>query len=292
MSKTKATHQDDTDFDGPVDTGSTKRPRDKDQGDKTADTSVAKPVAVFPAGKVAEDEIKALFASVEGLSEDFAPRAVTLFEGAVSARVSEIREELDAEYTTHLEEAYEVLAEDFGAKIDAYMNYVVEQYMEENQIAIDTGIKVEFAEQIVKSAVAIVESAGVALPDDQIQIAEAAQEEIATIEANLNEALEKNIELADQVRKYQISEALAEVSNGLTEAGRDRLKKLTESIMTLSDVEEFKSRASILKESLTESATPVVDSAKELTEQVTTPAPTAPSVSPLMQQYLAVARGA
>lgn len=287
MSKTKATHQDDTDFDGPVETGSTKRKLDKNQGDMNADTSVAAPVTTFPAGKVAEDEIMALFAGVEGLSEDFAPKAATLFEGAVSARVAEIRGQLDEEYNTRIEEAYETLAEDFGAKLDAYINYVVEQYMEENQLAIETGIKVEFAEQIVKSAVAIVESAGVSIPDEQIEIVEAAQAEIATVEADLNEALERNRELTGELRKFQIKEALAELSVGLTDAGRDRLRKLTESIMDVSDVADFKARASILKESLTEK-TP---SAEPLNEEVIGEVVNTPKISPAMQAYLATARG-
>jgi hypothetical protein len=259
-----------TDFEGPVDTGNphAKRPLDKKQGDANFDQAANKDKgSVFPSGKVAE-EIEALFAGVEGLSEDFTMKASTLVEGVLSARIETLREEIEAEYNTKLDEQIAEIQESYYDKLDSYLNYVCENYMTENKLAIEEGIKSEFAEQILESVVSIVEANGLDLPKDKIDVAEALTQEVVDGEKRLNEEIEKNVALTEKVRKFELKEAFANVSSGLSEASKDKLQKLAENI-SYKDVADYTARVTILKESLTETQKPntIVESLVEQVQQ-------------------------
>lgn len=288
----KATHQDGTEFEGPVAPAGgdphAKRPADKKQGDMNADTSVAAKDKgkVFDSGKVSE-EVTALFAGVEGLSEEFGVKAVVIIEGAINERVETIRAELVAESEAALEKALEEQATAYEQRIDSYMDYVCEQFIKENQLAIDAGIKTDIAEQVMASVVSIIESNGITLPEDKIDVAEALTAELAEAEQKLNKEMEANVALTEQVRGFQLKEAFAEVADGLSDASRDRLVKLSEGI-TFTDVDDYKKRVNILKESI---STKKPTEAATLTEEVkTSPAkPTAP-VSDRMAAYVSVLR--
>jgi len=267
----KATHQDATEFEGPVDTGDAhgKRPADKkNNGQQEPDTSVSKkdPGKVFPSGKVAEEEIKALFAGVEGLSEDFSARAAVLLEGALSERINILREQFEEEYKTKLDEAVQQLEEDYTDRLDSYLAYCVENYMEENELAIENGIKTEIAEQVLQNMVSIVESHGLTIPDDKVDVVEALTAEVAETEKNLNEAINKTIELEKRLEKWELQEALRELSADLSDAGKDKLSRLAENI-SYASVEDYKNKVTILKESISEKNP--VESGKTMVEQLT-----------------------
>ena len=286
----KATHQDMTDFEGPVDTGNphAKRPLDKKQGDANFDQTANKDKgSVFPSGKVAED-IAALFAGVEGLTEDFTTKASTLLEGALSERIETLRAQFEAEYETKLDESIAEIQESYYDKLDSYLNYVCENYMTENKLAIEEGIKSELAEQILENVVAIVESNGVTLPKDKLDIAEALTQEVVDAEKRLNEETEKNIALTEQVRKYQLAEAFTAVAGDLSEGSKDKLQKLAENI-SYKDVNDYKARVNILKESLTETSKPntIVES---LVEQAPIAAPADKVLTDRQKAYLAASR--
>jgi len=250
----KATHQDGTEMETAVDTGNphAKRPLDKKQGQPGADTSVSSkdPGKVFDSGKVAE-QISAVFAGVEGLSEDFSSKATIILEGVLSEQVANLREAYQAEFEAKLEEQTAEIAAGFHDKLDSYLNYVVETFMQENAVAIENGIKSEIAEQVLESVVAIVESNGVTIPDDKIDVSEALATEVAQLETKLNEQIEKSLALTEQVAKYQVADVLAEASNGLSDASKEKLAKLAENI-SYKDIEDYKSRVNVLKDTLTE----------------------------------------
>lgn len=266
---TKATHQDSTEFDGPVDTGNphAKRPADKKQGDMNANTAVSSkdPGTVFNSGKVAE-EVQKLFAGLEGISEDFTTRATVMIESAMGERISTIREELQAEFDSKVEAAVNEQTASLEEKIDSYLSYVVEQFMTENQVAIDQGIKNEIAEQVLESVASIVEANGFKIPEDKVDVVEALTAENVSLEDQLNESLRANMELADENKKYKLAEAFNEVAADLSDAARDKLQKLSENI-SYSDVDDYKKRVGMLKESVSEKS----DAPKTLVEAITTP---------------------
>ena len=283
-----------TSFEGPVDTGNPhgKRPADKDVGDKGPDESVGnkgKKGAELPATTTVGEEIESLFSGVEGLSEDFVSRASTIVEGAISEKVALIREGLEAEYETKLEEAFTSLSEDLETKLDEYLNLFVEEYMKKNEVAIERGFRQEIAEDVISAFKSIVESAGVDLPEEKIDIADALVKENAEIEGKYNEALTENIELKKSLRQYEINEAFVAGTDGLTDASKDKLRRLTEN-MEFSSVEQFVKKLDVLKESI--SSTVVVESAdkKNLTEASEVKEPVAKVIDPKMQQYIAASR--
>jgi len=295
----KATHQDATDFEGPVETGDAHAKRKADKkgvGQLEPDTSVAKKDTgtVFPSGKVNEEEIKALFSGVEGLSEDFTLRATTLIEGALSEKVETLKEEIEAAYKVQLDEQVQQIVEDYEDKLDSYLDYVVENYMKENKIAIEEGIKSDIAEQVMESVVSIMEANGVDLPEDKIDIAESLAEEVRETERQLNGVITENIELKNKLEKFELKEALESVASDISAAGKERLVKLAENI-SYTSVEDYKAKVEILKESITGVATPEkVSSAEALTEEVRVPSDKVEvknAHSARMEAYLATLRG-
>lgn len=295
MAKEKPTHQELTDFDGPVDTGNpqAKRPADNKKAGQKSDLSDKGETA--PAGKISEAEIKALFAGVEGLSEEFTTKATVVFEGAVSEKVETIREELKTEYAAKLEEAVADAVVGLEEKVDSYINYVVENFMTENKIAIEEGIKTEIAEQVIESVTAIIESNGVVLPTEKVDVAESLAEELKEVETKLNESTEEVIALKGQIRKYEIAEAFSALTADMSDASKERIKKLSENI-SYGDVADYTARVTILKETLAEGglkkAAPA-DVVQQLTEHVVVTVPANPDdkLTPQQRDILNWVRG-
>lgn len=295
----KATHQDATDFEGPVETGDAhaKRPADKKGvGDKEFDNSANKDKGtVFPSGKVSESAIRELFAGVEGLSEDFFKKVATLIEGALSEKIEEISENFRTQYEEKLEAVKEEIAseleESYGERISAYIDYTVSTFMEENKVGIDMGIKQDIAEQVMSAVATIVESAGVQLPDEKVDVAEALAEELVTVERTLNETVSENINLKNLVEQYQLKEAFGEVAHGLSDVKKDRLARLAENI-SYESIEDFTSKVSTLRESIDDSfVAPKPETTSELNEEVTLTETTEKKVDDRMAAYIRVARG-
>lgn len=291
MSVTKITAKDNTEFEGPVDTGNPhgKRPADKKKvGDIAPDESVSKSAkrgADLPGTTTVGEEVAELFSGVEGLSEDFVERASTIFEGAVSEKISLIREEIETEYNEKLEEAYETISEDLEDKLDQYLSLFVEKYLEENRVAIEKGFRTEIAEQVIDNVKSIVEAAGVDLPEEKIDIAEALIAENEELTAKHNEALNEAIELKKVIRKFEINEAFNQHTENLSEAAKDKLRKLTENI-DYASVDQFVSKLTVLKETVK----PSTPSAEDLTEAVEI-APSKKAVDDRMALYIKHAAG-
>lgn len=296
MSTENVKAKDLTSFEGPIDTGDPhgKRAADKRKvGDIQPDESVSKSAkkgTELPGTTNVGEEIEALFSDVEGLSEGFIEKASTIFEGAISEKVALIREELEEEYSTKLDEAVREISEDLENQLDGYLNLFVEEYMKKNEVAIERGIRNELAEEVIKAVTTIVEASGVELPEDKIDIAEALIEENKEFETKYNESLNENIELKKEIRKYQIAEAFQKGTEGLTEASKDKLRRLTEN-MEFTSVDQFNEKLNVLKESFTD-AKPIADTSKtNLTEVSTVPEAPASNISPKMAGYIKAARG-
>lgn len=282
-----------TEFDGPVDTGDAhgKRAADKRKvGDIQPDESVGKSGtkgAELPSTTTVGEEIEALFDGVEGLSEDFVSRASTIVEGAISEKIALVREDLETEYNQRLDEAYETLAEDLETKLDEYLGLFIGEYLKENQVAIESGFRTEIAEQVISNIVSIVESAGVNLPEDKIDLADALVAENEDLENKYNKTLKENIELKKEIRTYAINEAFVAHTADLSDGAKDKLRRLTEN-MEFNDVDQFVEKLEVLKESFT--TKPEGASKQNLTEASETTV-AEKKLDPRMSHYVAAARG-
>lgn len=293
MSTENIKAKDMTSFEGPVDTGNPhgKRPADKSVGDSQPDESVAKKGkkgTELPGTTTVGEEVSALFSGVEGLSEDFVSKASTIFEGAVSEKIAIIREEIEADYAAKLEESYSQLAEDLETKLDEYLNLFIENYLEENKVAIEGGFRKEIAEQVIANIVSIVESAGVDLPEDKVDIAEALVSENEELESKLNESLNDNIALKKQLREFEVKEVFVKQTEGLSEGAKDKLRKLMENV-DYADTEQYATKLEVLKESVSERA-PTADKTN-LTEEAPVKEQAQSTLDPRMQAYINAARG-
>lgn len=194
------------------------------------------------------DDVAALFEGGE-FSEEFRDRATTIFETAVVAKVNDLAEEIAAEMEEQLDEARQEMVVEFSAKLDKYLNYVVEQWMEENRLAVESGIKTELAESFLGSFKELIQEHHVDLPElSESEVVDQLSARIAELEANLNDAYEENVELAAIVDSIAKDEVFEEIVDGLSDAQIDKLQTLSEAI-TAEDLDDYREKLETIKES-------------------------------------------
>ena len=181
--------------------------------------------------------------SGEELSEDFKEKASTVFEAAVSMRVDEVRSELDEEFDGKLEEAKAEMAE----KLDQYLTYVVENWMKENQVAIEAGIKTDVTESFMSGLKELFETHYVTMPEESYDLVEGLNDKIDELEDKLNESTEKNIELSQGLVKAQCEALYEAAAKDMTQSDESRFRGLVESL-DFDGVEDFNDKLSTLKE--------------------------------------------
>ena len=181
--------------------------------------------------------------SGEELSEDFKEKASTVFEAAVSMRVDEVRSELDEEFDGKLEEAKAEMAE----KLDQYLTYVVENWMKENQVAIEAGIKTDVTESFMSGLKELFETHYVTMPEESYDLVEGLNDKIDELEDKLNESTEKNIELSQGLVKAQCEALYEAAAKDMTQSDESRFRGLVESL-DFDGVEDFNDTLSTLKE--------------------------------------------
>jgi len=197
-------------------------------------------------GGVKED-IDAIFG--EELDEELREKAETVFEAAVNARVSEINESYSEAFDTQLTEAKEQIAEDMTAKVDEYINYLSEQWMEENQVAIESSLKVEVAESFMSGLRGLMEAHNVVIPEEaDSDILTDLQNRIEELEGKLEEETSSKIALGNELIEAQVQNIFAEATEGLAETQIEKLRALSEGL-DYDNVEDFSNKVNTLKES-------------------------------------------
>ena len=181
--------------------------------------------------------------SGEELSEEFKDKASTVFEAAVSMRVDEVRSELDEEFDGKLEESKAEMAE----KLDQYLTYVVENWMKENEVAIEAGIKTDVTESFMSGLKELFETHYVTMPDESYDLIEGLNDKIDTLEGKLNESTEKNVELSHGLVKAQCEALYEAAAKDMTQSDESRFRGLVESL-DFDGVEDFNEKLSTLKE--------------------------------------------
>jgi len=191
------------------------------------------------------EELDSIFG--EDLSEEFKQKATSIFEAAVVARVNnemeKIVQKMDEQNATQLDEYKEVMVE----KVDSYMNYIVEQWMEENKLAVENGLRNEVTEEFMVGLKTLFKESYIEIPEDKYDVLDDLTNKVESLTAELDETVQDNVNLASKLVEYKKSYAFEEVSGGLAETEKEKLSKLIEGVEFNSD-QEFKEKVSVIKE--------------------------------------------
>lgn len=213
-----------------------------------------KSIATKPsaASSSVKEEINGLFG--DDLSEEFKEKATTIFEAAIAGRLAEERVALEEEYATakvELEESFEKareeLVEELSGQVSEYMDYVVEQWMEENKVAIDTSLNAQIAEEFIEKLKGLFVESYIQVPEDKIDVVEELAAKVEELEAQLNGVVAENIELRQVVESNTQEEIFAEVSEGLALSQVEKFRTLSEGV-DFDSSDTYRRKLEIVKE--------------------------------------------
>ena len=231
------------------------------------------------------EDLEALVESEATLSDEFKAKTAIIFEAAVKTKLSEEIDRLESEYKTQLDEEVTSIKEDLVEKVDGYLNYVVEQWMEDNKLAIQSGLRTEIAEGFMdKLKEAFVESY-VEVPESKVDLVDELATANEELEERVNDATAKAIKLGEELEGYKREAVIREASRDLAETQVEKLKSLAENV-DFEDEETFAAKVKTLKESYFSKKT--AESVVEDTEEEA--ADSEVEVSPMMEQYLQAIR--
>jgi len=227
-----------------------------------------------------EEDVKALLAGEE-LSEEFQEKAKTIFEAAIKSRVEQLKETLDAQYILKLEEGLVEAKSELTERVDSYLEYVSSEWMQENQLAIQGGLKEDLNESFMTGLKGLFEAHYVSIPEDKYDVLESMVEKLDDMETKLNEQIDKNVALNKRLSESTSDVILADVSEGLASTQKEKLATLSESVEFESEA-KYREKLETLKESYFPSKTSSVK-----TETLSEGVEAAPeSVSNSMSAYL------
>lgn len=193
------------------------------------------------------EEFESLFADDSSISEDFKSKASTIFEARVFDRISQIQESMEAEYADMLEESVEIIKEDLTTKVDDYLNYVVEQWIEQNEIAIESGLRSELTEEFIVGLRNLFAEHYIDVPTEKVNLVDELAGKVEELESKLDEEIERGVELKKALvesRKVEITHVVCE---GLTSTQVEKIKTLAESI-DFSTEDEYQSKLETIRE--------------------------------------------
>ena len=193
-----------------------------------------------------EDDVNALLGGEE-LTEEFKAKAKTIFEAAINAKVSEVRTTLEEEFEQKLVEEVAAEKEALQERVDSYLEYVSDEWMDENQLAIEHGLKTELTDSFLSGMKSLFEENYVSIPDDKYDVLETMVEKLDDMETKLNEQIEKNINLNNRLAESVADGIFESVSEGLASTQKEKLASLAESVEFESE-EEYREKLETLKE--------------------------------------------
>ena len=176
-----------------------------------------------------EDDINALIAGEE-LSEEFQEKAKTIFEAAINSKVSIVKEDLEKEYAKVLKEEIDSTKIKLTERVDSYLEYVANEWLEENSLAVEQGLKAEMSESFLTGMKTLFEEHYVSIPDDKYDVLESMVNKLDDMEEKLNEQIDKNVNLTKRLSESKSDGILGEVSEGLAVTQKDKLASLAESV--------------------------------------------------------------
>ena len=229
-----------------------------------------------------EEDVEALLAGEE-LSEDFQEKARTIFETAIKTKVAEVQEELKAQYETTLEEEVSVIKEELTDRVDAYLEYVAEEWIKDNQLAIEQGLKAEMTESFLTGMRSLFEDHYVTIPEEKYDVTTAMVEKLDEMEDKLNEQIKSNVALNQRLAESVADVIFSEVCEGLALSQKDKLASLAENVEFDSE-DNYRGKLATLRNSyFPENAGAQRDTSENISESSES---IAQPVTGLMESYL------
>jgi hypothetical protein len=194
-----------------------------------------------------QQDVNALLQGEE-LSEEFQEKARTIFEAAIKAKVAEIKEQIQSHYEEQLVEQVASIKSELVDRVDAYLEYVAEEWIQENELAIEHGLKTEMTESFLTGMKGLFEEHYVVIPEDKYDVIESMVDKLDEMEAKLNEQIDRNVALNRRLAESVADVIFAEVSEGLALSQKDKLASLAENVEFDSE-ENYREKLVTLRES-------------------------------------------
>jgi hypothetical protein len=194
------------------------------------------------------DDLNAIMANEATLSEEFKEKTAIIFEAAIKSKLAEEIDRLEEKYNEELEAEITSTKEDLVEKVDSYLNYVVENWMEENKVAIQTGLRTEIAEDFMNKMKDLFTESYIDVPESKIDLVDELAETVEELEEKLNAQTGKAIEMAEELESYKRDAIIREASRDLVETQVEKLKSLVDDI-DFDDEETFAKKVATVKES-------------------------------------------
>ena len=192
------------------------------------------------------EDLNAIFGEND-LSEEFKSQVTTIFEAAVVSKINEEIELIEQEFNAKLEESVVEIAEELTNQIDSYLDYAVDNWMQENELAVERGIKSEITEEFIGGLKQLFEDHYIDVPEEKVDLVDSLADRVEDLEEKLNEAIETNIELNSIVEDYQRDELVNEATADLTSMESEKLRGLSEGV-GFEDVDQYRQALDTLKE--------------------------------------------
>jgi hypothetical protein len=230
-----------------------------------------------------EEDVQALFEGEE-LSEEFQEKARTIFEAAITTKVNEIKENLQSAYETVLVEEIETIKEGLTERLDAYLEYVADEWIQENALAVEHGLKTEMTESFLAGMKGLFEDHYVTIPEDRYDVIESMVDKLDEMEGKLNEQIERNVALNRRLAESTADVIFAEVAEGLALSQKDKLATLAENVEFESEADYREKLVTLKKSYFPENASTQRDHSETISEGTVVVGQT--SASPLMESYM------
>jgi hypothetical protein len=187
--------------------------------------------------------------SGQELSEEFKSQAATLFEAHINERVHQIEEQLKGQYEDLLEQHTVAVTEELVERIDDYLNYVVEEWMQENRLAVEQGLRTEITENFITNLRGLFAESYIEVPEEKLDLFESTVEQAEALDGELQQQVDKNIELAEEVEQLKCEIVFREIAEGLTDTDSEKLRRLAEDL-EFDTVEQFAEKLGVLRENI------------------------------------------
>ena len=235
-----------------------------------------------------EEDLNALIAGEE-LSEDFQEKARVIFETAIKTKIAEAKEKLEEENKVKLEEELVSTKKELVGRVDSYLEYVAEEWLKENQLAVENGLKTEMTESFLNGMKGLFEEHYVSIPEEKYDVIESMVDKLDEMESKLNEQIEKNVALNKRLAESVADVILADVSEGLALSQKEKLASLAENVEFDSE-ESYREKLVTLRESYFSSKATSAqrDTAETISESADQATATEQKVTPMMESYMSI----
>jgi len=232
------------------------------------------------------EELEALVESEATLSDEFKAKTAVIFEAALKSKLSEEVERIEASYEERLAEETAAQKSELVEKVDSYLNYVVEQWMEDNKVAIQTGLRAEIAENFMSGLKNLFVESYIDVPESKVDLVDDLADQVEELEEALNKTTADAISLSEEVESLKRAAIVAEAASELADTQKEKFYSLVEGV-DFDDAEQFASKVATIKESFFAKTT--VETEEEITEE-TDGDVVSEEVAPSMEQYLSAMR--